>query len=146
MVGYLFNVRGAAEGGQGPAGGRCDLDQAHAEARHAWTAPVTVGQVAFLQTTVVNEGDDVEWLLAGTAAIMVAVRLRFADAQYAVEEPSLGVDSDGKGFAELKLGSVKHARTADLVKVEKVAVGFALGLNGTPWVREWIALRGEVGA
>ena len=57
----------------------------------------------------------------------------------------MGVDADGQGFAESKLGSVKNARTADLVKVEKVAVGFALGLNGTPWVREWITLRGKLG-
>ena len=136
LAGHSFGIQGTTEVIKSPRVGGVIWTQLMRKRVTRGRSPFTVGQVASLQTTVIPEGDDVERLLAGVASIMIAMRLRFADAQHAIEEPTLDVDTDGRGYTEMKLGSIKNARTADLVKVEKVAVGLALGLNGTPWVRE----------
>ena len=106
-------------------------------------SPLTVPQVRLLQATVCAPGDAVERLLAGFGVLLVALRVRFADAQRAREEPVLDLASDGWGFLELPVGRTKTttaSRPQD-VKASKVAVGHAQGFGGAPWARCWLDLR-----
>ena len=94
-------------------------------------SPLTVAQVALFQSAVLlPEGSQVDRLLAGTMALLVAVRLRFSDAQRAREEPQLGLDPEGDGYIELPLGVTKNSRKPDLVAADQVTVGHALCLAG----------------
>ena len=58
-------------------------------------SPFTVAQVAFLQVGATAADNEVDQLMSGMGALMVAMRLRFADAQRAVNEPTLHLDETG---------------------------------------------------
>ena len=106
-------------------------------------SPLTVPQVRLLQATVCAPGDPFERLLAGFGVLLVALRVRFVDAQRAREEPVLDLAADGWGFMELPVGRTKTttaARPQD-VKASKVAVGHAQGFGNAPWAQCWLDLR-----
>jgi len=108
--------------------------------------PLTSLHVRRIQDLIQDKKAQVqERVMAGFLAFCIEARLRISDAQHVVKEPSLDLGSDGQGYVETQMGTLKTTRAkARRNRVLKVA-GHTRDHADRNWAVTWLELRKSQG-